>query len=169
MLILNGKITESNGSPTGCVAVPYNFGGNTVMDHLNTSYYHVHGQSFVYPAGADNVTLTAGSGAWDDSGAKTEVIPAGTLTTANFDLHWLDLSNISGTGTVEVRIFKGTEGNEVQIGAVRANRSTNQARNGPAPVQIPQQASGERISCQLLDSTAGALTCQVSFAGHYYA
>lgn len=31
------------------------------------------------------------------------------------------------------------------------------------------QIAGQRISCRLSDSTAGALTCKVSVEGHYYA
>ena len=156
------------GNKNDFVGVPYSSGDNSLAAHLNTSYYHVHGKSFVYPTLADNVTLTAGSGAWDNTGAITEVIPADTLTDSTFDLHWIEVSNISGVGTIEIEIFKGASGSEVKIGSVRADRTTNQARNGPQPVQIPQQESGERISCRLSDSTSGALTCEVSFSGHYY-
>lgn len=169
---MNGK-SIGNGNPFGSlegfVQVPYVFGMNTIMDHLNTSYYHVHGQSFVYPSLSDNITLTAGSGAWDNTGAIIEVIPADELSVSAFDLHWLEISGISAVGTIEIEIFKGLSGSEIKIGSTRANRTTSQARNGPKRIQIPQQEAGERISMRLSDSTAGGLTCDVSVEGHYYA
>jgi len=165
----NVLIRDGVGNKNDFIGVPYNFGDNSILAHLNTTYYHVHGQAFVYPTLANNVTLTAGSGVWDNTGAITEVIPANALSVAAFDLHWIEISNISGIGTIEIEIFKGASGSEVKIGSARANRTTNQARNGPQAIQIPQQVVNERISCRLSDSTAGALTCEVSFAGHYYA
>lgn len=157
------------GALNGFVGVPYVFGENTIMDHLNTSYYHIHGESFVYPSLADNITLTAGTGEWDNTGAITEIVPAGTLNTSAFDIHWIEVSEISAVGTVEIELFKGLSGSEVKIGSTRANRTTNQARNGPKRIQIPQQSPGERISVRLSDSTTGSLTCEVSLEGHFYA
>jgi hypothetical protein len=163
------KIGDVIGGFLDFVSVPYEFGKNTIMAHLNTAYYHVHGQSFVYPDHADDVLLTAGAPAWDLTGAKTEIIPANTLDVSAFDLHWLNISNISENATIQIDIFKGASGSEVQIGATRANRSTNQTRNGPNRIQIPQQVKNERISCRLSSSTVNATTCIVSFEGHYYA
>jgi hypothetical protein len=165
----NNVSADVIGNKEDFVGVPYNFGDNSLAAFATTGYYHVHGQAFVYPTLADNVTLTAGSGAWDNTGAITEVIPANALSVAAFDLHWLEVSNISANGTVEIEIFAGGAGSEVKIGSARANRTTNQARNGPQAIQIPQQPANTRISCRLSDSTSGALTCQVSFSGHYYA
>ena len=169
-MIGNGSNTAAKlGDLDGFVSLPYTFGENSILDHLNTAYYHVHGEAFVYPSLADNVTLTAGTGAWDNTGTITEVIPASMLTTSAFDLHWIDVSNISAVGEVEIEVFSGASGSEVKIGSVRASRTTNQARNGPQALQIPQQPSGTRISARLSDSTTGALTCNISFSGHYYA
>ncbi|RLB92829.1 MAG: hypothetical protein DRH26_05325 [Deltaproteobacteria bacterium] len=156
------------GSMNGFVQVPYTLGENTILDHLNTSYYHVHGQSFVYPDHANSVTLTAGTGAWDLTGTIIEVVPAGTLIASSFDLHWMNISAISGNGEIQIDIFKGLGGSEVKVGATRSQRNTNQSRENANRIQIPQQESGERISCRLYDSTSGALTCAVSFEGHFY-
>lgn len=151
------------------VGVPYELGENSLLAFAVTGYYHVHGQAFVYPDHADDVLLTAGTGVWDLTGNITEIIPVDTIEDYAFDLHFIEVSNISGIGTVQIDIFKGASGSEVQIGATRANRSTNQTRNGPSRIQIPQQEAGERISCRLSDSTGGSLSCYVSFSGHYYA
>jgi hypothetical protein len=174
-------LVDSNGNPidditnigglTDFIVVPYSFGAatNTILAHLNTSYYHVHGQSFVYPDHDDEVLLTSGAGAWNLTGAITEVVPANTLNVAAFDLHWINVSNISDVSTIQIDIFSGAPGSEVRIGATKATRSTNQSRNGPSRIQIPQQLVNTRISCRLSDSTGGSVTCLVSFEGHYYA
>jgi len=168
-MIGNGNYINNIGPLNGFVNVPYVFGANQIMDHLNTSYYHVHGQSFVYPDHDDSILLTAGAGAWNLTGAITEVIPASTLITSAFDLHWINLSAISGNGEIQVDIFKGAALSEVRIGATRSQRNTNQSRENANRIQIPQQVAGERISCRLSDSTGGVLTCAVSFEGHFYA
>ena len=66
---INGKLSASNGDANGAVDVPYSFGTNTVLDHLNTAYYHIHGQSFVYPTKAASTTITSGAGAWGTGGS----------------------------------------------------------------------------------------------------
>jgi hypothetical protein len=151
------------------VSVPYTFGVNSILAHLNTNYYHIHGQSFVYPDHADDVLLTAAAPAWDITGSIIEVVPANTLDVSAFDLHWINISNISENSTIQIDIYKGGAGSEVKIGATRASRSTNQTRNGPNRIQIPQQVANERISCRLSSSTTNATTVLVSFEGHYYA
>lgn len=157
------------GNKNDFVQVPYTFGIQSLMAHLNTSYYHVHGQSFVYPNHANDVILTSGAGAWGLGGSIIEIIPASTLSLSAFDLHWINISNIGVVSTIQIDIYSGGVGSEVLIGATRASRTTNQERNGPSRIQIPQQTANTRISCRLSDSTAGTTTCEVSFEGHYYA
>lgn len=156
------------GNKSDLVPVPYVEAASSLLAFLHTGYYHVHGKSFVYPSLANDVTLTSGAGAWAAGGSITEVIPAATLTDAAFDLHWINISNITSNATIQINIYAGGAGSEVLIGATRATRTTNQARNGPARIQIPQQTSGTRISCRLYDSTAVTVSCDVSFEGHYY-
>ncbi len=156
------------GDRSDFVKVPYDPGTNSLLAFASTQYYHVHGHPFVYPDHADEVLLTAGVGAWDLTGAITEVVPAGALVTSAFDLHWINISTISANGTIQIDIFSGAPGSEVQIGAIRATRTTVTSPNGPHRMQIAQQSLGNRISCRLSDSTAGSLTCLVSFEGHFY-
>lgn len=160
--------SDNIGSKTDLVQVPYVEGLASVLAFLHTGYYHVHGRSFVYPNHANEVQLTSGVGAWNLTGALTEVIPAGALNTAAFDLHWIEISNIADVSTIQIDIYAGSVGNETLIGAAKATRSTNQSRNGAARVQIPQQVAGSRISCRLSDSTVSNTTVLVSFSGHYY-
>jgi hypothetical protein len=167
--MLEKDIKHLTGQLNDLVNVPYQFGINTILAHLNTSYYHVHGQSFVYPSHADDILLTAGAGAWNLTGAITEIIPVNVLNVSAFDLHWINIHSISANGTIQVDIYAGTVGNEVLITSTKATRTAVQSQNGPKRIQIPQQPVNTRISCRLSDNTAGQINCRVSFEGHYYA
>lgn len=158
---------KNQGVPDDIVGVPFVFGSNTILAHLNTVYYHMHGQSFSYPKLADSVNIVAGSGVWDNTGAITEVIPAATLV-ADFDLHWINIYNISANGEGLIQVYSGGIGLEVEIGSVKFNRNAVQSQEGPKRIQTPQIVAGARISCRLSDNTAGQLNCNVSFEGHYY-
>lgn len=173
----NGLVGGIGNDPTGRknigtlddgIDVPYIRGESTILGHLNTAYDHIHGPFIVYPDHADSVTLTAGAGIWNTGGAIIEVIPAATLTAGPFDLHWLNIGGISANGEIQVDIFKGGIGSEVRIGAAKTHRNAVQSQEGSKRIQIPQMIAGERISCKLSDSTAGQITCDVSFEGHYY-
>jgi hypothetical protein len=156
------------GSKDDIVTVPHVEGITSILGFLHTGYYHAHGKSFSYPDNADDVLLTSGSGAWSESGDIIEVIPANALDVDDFDLHWINISNISANATIQIDIFAGAAESEVRIGSSRSSRSTNQSRNGPAKVQIPQRLINTRISCRVNDSTSGTITVLVSFEGHYY-
>lgn len=157
------------GKKTDHVAVPYEAGKNTLAGHLNTAYYHMHGTPFVYPNKADAIVLTAGAGAWDTTGAITEVVPANALNVAAFDLHWIDVSAISANCEGVIDIYSGAIGAVVLIGQIRIYRNAVMSQEGSKRIQIPQQPSGTRIACKLSTSEAGATTCAVAFSGHYYA
>ena len=157
------------GLKSGQISVPYTFGVNTMLDHLNTNYYHVHGQPFTYPDKANSVTLTSGSGAWNTGGSITEIIPTNALSTADFDLHWIDISAISANSEFITDIYSGESGSEVLIGSVSGARNAVQSQEGSKRIQIPQQLVNTRIACKLSDSTAGTITLNVKFMGHYYA
>lgn len=150
------------------VAVPFVSGVTTIMGFLQTLYYHVHGATFTYPDYADPITLTAGAGAWNQTGTIVEIIPANTIIKA-FDLHWVDVVNISGNGTIKIDFFAGAPGAEVKISGTKITRTAVFSQEGAKRIQIPQQSPNTRISARISDSTAGQLTCDlVSFDGHVY-
>ena len=160
---------QNIGDKTDYINVPYSFGISSILAHLNTAYYHIHGQSFVYPNHANNVALLAGAGAWNLTGAIIEVIPANALNISSFDLHWINISAISENAEIQIDVYSGEVGSEVLVGAIRAHRNAVQSTEGSKRIQIPQQLVNTRISCRLSSSVAGATTCAVSFEGHYYA
>ena len=158
----------SVGEKDDLVGVPYERGDNSVLAHLNTNYYHIHGKPFVYPLYAQNVTITSAAGAWNNGGDIIEVVPAGALDEAPFDLHWINVSNISGNLEGVIELFQGPEGEETFIGATRIFRTSNFVAEGVKRIQVPQLWTGARVSARLADSTSSSQGCGVSFEGHYY-
>lgn len=169
----NGDKTANIGDKTGFVMVPYSFGDNTILDHLNTAYYHVHGKPFCFPELADDVTVTSGAGAWGAGGAITEIIPANTLSVSAFDLHWVNINNHSSDAYYFLEIYAGDPGSEVLIGSTRSWRDSTflggETATGTKRIQIPQQLPNTRISAKLYSSNAVAASVDISFEGHYYA
>lgn len=164
-LITNGK--GRLGSLRDHVRIPFVDGTTTVLAYLQTGYYHVHGESFVYPKYANPVQISSAVASWATTGTITEVIPAGALAKP-FDLHWCSVSEISADLFGVIDIYSGAIGEEVLIGAVDVNRTVNFSREGTAPVQISQQPAGTRISCKFSDSTTSSRTVRVKFYGHFY-
>jgi len=155
------------------VQVPYVYGDNSLYAHLNTNYYHVHGEPWVYPKYAADVEITSAVGAYATTGAITEIIPADTLialdtTLKPFDIHWASTTNIPADGEYIIDIYKGESGSEEWISAYKVTRTSNFAQEIPIAVQIPQQLAGERISAKLTDSTSSSRAVKIHFHGHFY-
>lgn len=167
-VLLNGaKYPESNiGNLEDLVKVPY-VEGNSILAFLHTGYYHVHGASFLRPDKAVPVVLTSAAGAWDISGAKTEIIAANNIT-KDFDIHWISIYDISTALYGVIDIFAGGVGSEVLIGSVDIGRSASGSRETALPIMIPQQLANTRISARLTTNNAGAQTCGIKLIGHVY-
>lgn len=165
----NGSI----GSKSDFIPVPYNFGDdlNTVLAHLNTGYYHVHGEPFCYPELADDISISSGTGTWGTGGTITQIIPASFLTVSAFDLHWVNINNISADAYYYIEVYAGDPW--VKIGCTRSWRDSTffggQVSVGTKRIQVPQQSQGIRVGAKLYSGNAGVASCEISFEGHYYA
>jgi hypothetical protein len=153
---------------TDWVHVPYSLTDeNSLMAYMRTGYQHIHGESFLLPLYAAPVTLTSSAAAWSLDGAKTTIINKDQLAKP-FDLHWCGISAISAELDGVIDIFAGDETEEVKIGAVDVERTSNFSRESALPLQIPQQPAGTRISARFTDSTASARTVRIKLYGHFY-
>jgi len=155
------------GQLTSFIGVPYSPGANSILAHLNTGYYHIHGASFLYPDKADPVQLTSSAASWSQTGAISEIIPVNGIVKA-FDLHWCSICEISADLFGVIDIFAGAVGEEVKIGSVDVSRTTAQSRENAMPLQIPQQPANTRISARFSDSTSSARTVRIKLYGHVY-
>lgn len=109
----------------------------------------------------------ANSGAWNITGNKIEIIPSGAIAYP-FDLHWINISEISAASHFVIDLFPGLAGSEVLIASTRGWRNVNFFMEGAKMIQIPQQPAGNRISARLSDSTSGTITVSVGLEGHLY-
>lgn len=162
----NNLFINGIGERSDLVAVPYEE-GMSISAFLHTGYYHVHGAAFLYPDKADPLNIVSSAAAWSETGAFTEIIPAGTFV-KDFDLHWASISDISATLSGVLDFFAGAPGSEVKIGAVDVVRTVNQSRDYPSPLQIPQQPANTRISCRFSDNTTSSQNVNVKLYGHVY-
>lgn len=164
---LNDLIRDVIGNKDDLVVVPYNE-YNSILAFLHTGYYHVHGSSFTYPDHADGISLTSDAAAWGIPANTTEIVPENVLNVADFDLHWIVIYDLSANAEYQIDLFAGNVGEEVRICAPVTQRTSNFSREGPQPLQIPQQVKNKRISAKLSDSSSGIVTCKIKLLGHYY-
>lgn len=141
-----------------------------LLRYLKAGYLHAHGQPIKYPIHADAgeyfLTVTSAAAA-ATHGAKVEIIPANDVTVA-FDLHWLEITDISATDEFEVKLWKGLSGAEVEIGSYCYARSSNFAREGSKAILIRQQAANERLSISIACDGGGSKTTRFAVEGHTY-
>jgi len=167
-----GKINNAGGFFEH-VEVPYDLEEfNSIMAYLRTMYQHVHGETFVFPDLDDDFVLTSGAGAWGTGGALVEIIPAGG-TDRPFDLHWMNIANMSADAEYQVKLYAGAPGEEVVIDpGIRSWRDSTflagVETTGAQAIQIPQQSAGTRITARLFSSNAGTATAAINIKGHYY-
>jgi hypothetical protein len=166
-MIGEGFIQKIIGFLTDYIGVPYSFGNNSIMAHLNTGYYHIHGAAFLYPDKADPKSLASSAASWSGTGALVEIIPTNGITKA-FDIHWASISDISANLYGVIDLYSGLTGAEVKIGSIDITRTTNFAQEGNRPVQIPQQPANTRITARFSDSTTSIQTCKIKLYGHVY-
>jgi len=160
---VDGKVGEK----TDHISVPFVSGINSIIAYLQTGYYHIHGESFVYPKYADPVEITAGAGVWNTTGTVVELIPA-SFSDRPFDLHWISVEDISTSFFGIIDIYGDSGSGDVLIGAVDCSRTANFSRETNLPLQIPQQKAGTKISAKLSSSIAGASSVKIKVLGHFY-
>lgn len=138
----------------------------TLLGYQNSLYQHVHNQSYCYPTLADGVVITGGAGVWQ-LGNFIEIIPINGIINA-FDIHWINFENASATDVYELVLYKGTVGNEVEIGRIRTSRDSAQSGTAKVPIQIPAQIANTRISAKVASKSGGGDTVTVSVYYHIY-
>lgn len=164
----NILIRDIIGNKNDLVPVPYVEAVSSILGFLHTGYYHAHGTSFTYPDHANGVPLASAAGVWATPAATTTIVAANILNVDNYDLHWIEIYDLDTVAEYQIDIFSGDAGSEVRICAPVTQRTSNFSREGPQPLQIPQQLVNTRISAKLSTSVAGVCNCKVKVLGHYY-
>ena len=158
--------------------VIWNKTDNSFSNNLNTDeislmwynkawYYHIHSPAQLYPVLDDPITVTASANAWTDYGSWVEIIPANTITNT-FDIHWVDIYDISANGNYVLQLWAWASGSEVVIWTVWFGRNAVQSQEWNVPIQIPPQPANNRIAARLSSSNANDDTCDVKLYYHEY-
>lgn len=159
----NATIVDAIGNKTDYIPVPYQNGEPSIMAYLHTSYYHVHGTSFVFPNLAAAVTATKSATEWAE-GTAVELIAADATAHA-FDIHFCVINDISSNGQYQLNLYAS---DTTLIGSIVFSRSANFSQEAYVPVQIPQQPAGTKITAKLAGSGTGTSNCGIKLVGHYY-
>jgi hypothetical protein len=127
---------------------------------------HAHSAQKVYPTLVNGTTITGGAGAWA-LGSFVQVVPVNTVTLP-FDIHFVNVGDVSATDTYELVLYSGLGGSEVEIGRCRFSRTSAANTVSPTPMQTPIQPANTRISAKIASSSGGADTAVISLFYHHY-
>ena len=120
-------------------------------------------QARVYPTLANSTLLTSGATPWL-LGSFIQFVPVNTITSP-FKIEYINFSAFSSQGnTVEVVLYSGLAGSEVEIGRVRANGGAAATGNKEPqmPIHCPILPANTRISAKMACSVTSAQTCTAS-------
>ena len=143
------------------------FAVDTVSGRLEQARQHVHNTARVYPTMAAGVPIEAGDtvGGWD-LGAVTQIIPATTID-APYDLHWVNIENMTHNGIYELVLYAGDP--DVEIARVRFARTDNFTKREALFVESAVIAADARVRGAVACSDAGAgRIVTVSLGYHRY-
>lgn len=124
---------------------------------------HIHSVSKVYPTLADGVTVTTDASAWT-LGTLTEIVPASTITD-DFDIHAIDVENISANGVYEIVLYYGA--GDTEAGRVRIVQGSVTSATLNTPVQTPLIPANSRVRAAVA-SAAGGQNLTISLRYHPY-
>lgn len=133
-------------------------------DHIKILEEHFHKEAKVYPTLAAGVTLTAAASSWV-LGTTVEVIPASTITD-DFDIHYVQIEDISANGTYEIVLYSGA--GDTEVGRVRIVRSAVQSEVLAIPIMTPIIAKNSRIRAAVASSGGASETVDISLFYHTY-
>jgi len=136
--------------------------GDSLYAKVETLGDHIHSVSKVYPTLAGGVQLTAGA-AWT-LGALVEIVPASTIT-GDFDIHAIDIEDISANDVYELVIYYGA--GDTEAGRVRFVQSAAQSATLNTAIQTPILPANSRIRAAVACSTGG-YTVDISIRYHTY-
>jgi hypothetical protein len=126
---------------------------------------HVHTPSKCYPTLADGVTVTAEAADWGVGGALVEIIPASTIT-SKFDIHYVNIEDVSAARSYELILYQGA-GDE-EVGRIRFTKTAGLDPVLDRAIQTPIIPANARVRARLASAGAVADTVNVSLHYHEY-
>lgn len=143
----------------------------SLVGKMQTGYEHIHMPAKIYPnvdaASKDDIRVTTNAAAWT-LGNAVEVVPVNTITKP-FDIHWLNISNMSAVGTYEIVLYISADAGLTtltEIGRVRVTCASNQTKADNTFTQGQVIPANSRIAAKAADSTTSGR--DVDFSIHYH-
>lgn len=121
-------------------------------------------QSKVYPTMAATPTISSGSTAWV-LGNFTELVPSNAITVP-FKIDYMSFAAFSAVVTLEVILYKGLSGSEVEIARIRINPGATTATIMAFPIFSKGLNANERISVRIASAGTGIATFVTSIVYH---
>lgn len=141
--------------------------GDSIRALLKLINEHAHKPQKCYPVLADSVTLIASASSWV-MGSWTELIPADTIT-EDFDIHWVNISNISANDEYEIEFGTGGAGSEVSLDTcVSFERNAVQSQEGSTSIQTGLISANTRVAARLASKATAANTANIKVHYHEY-
>jgi len=142
--------------------------GSSLFGKIKQILDHVHSTIFTFPNLADSTVLTKPAGGWAGGyGVIVEIIPANSVN-AEFDLHYMSVSNISANGQFQIQLYSGAGGAEVAEGnGFAISRTAVQSQEGTRPIMTRLFPANTRISAAIVGN-GGAMTVSMKLEGHKY-
>jgi hypothetical protein len=137
--------------------------GDSLVALAHTNEEHNHAVSKVYPTLAAGVTVTAAAGAWT-LGTLVEIIPASTVT-EDFDIHSVDVEDISANGIYELVLYYGA--GDTEAGRIRIVQGSVTSAVLNTPIQTPIIPANSRVRAAVA-SAAGSQSVTISLRYHTY-
>jgi len=138
--------------------------GTSTRSILHKLDEHVHSVQKCFPILADCISIPSAASSWT-YGDYVEIVPVNTITN-DFDIHLLNISNISTNDEYEIQIASGNEGSEISIACVSFERTLVMSQEGSVIIQTPVIPANSRISAKLASKSTVANSA--SFKIHYH-
>jgi hypothetical protein len=126
---------------------------------------HMHTASKCYPTLADGVTITAEAADWGVGGALVEIVPASTITSI-FDIHYVNIEDISAARTYELILYYGA--GDTECARFRFTKSAGLDPVLDRGIQTDKIPANSRIRARLASAGAVADTADISLQYHEY-
>jgi hypothetical protein len=140
-------------------------GINTLYGMAYELRAHNHGKSYCIPSLAPAIVLTGTSTSWE-LGAK--VLLGTSVIASPFDFHHINVENMTGTDTFQIRISEGATNASTFIADVRVVAATNQVKQEAVPIITPILAANKKTHAQVANLSTTAKSVSLSFQYHLY-
>lgn len=140
---------------------------STLAGLVNLLTEHVHEAAKVIPTGTVGLTITCDTNSAWDLGAFG-ILAATNAITSDFDIHYINVENMTANATYEIVIYAGANASEVEIGRLRTVRTDKKDTAIGSPFMCPLQDANTQIKAKVMSSTGAADQVTLSMEYHTY-